>query len=99
MSPVSKKAKRAEQSEKELEGFLFGDDTEELWSKTGQELDQKLDNKDDQLDEEDEEEGTEEVSTSCLQKLFFVAMKLTCTFRPSFSILDQSHSLWTHLLL
>jgi U3 small nucleolar RNA-associated protein 18 len=73
MSPVNKKAKR-EQSEKELEGFLFGDDTEELWNKTGQELDQKLDAKDeqnDQEDDEDDEEGAEEVGYRIMALLLF----------------------------
>ncbi len=43
MSPTNKKSKK-ESSEKELEGFLFGDSTEDLWTKTGHELDQKIDN-------------------------------------------------------
>lgn len=57
MSPISKKAKK-ESSEKELEGFLFGDTTEELWTKTGQELnpDQAQDS-----NAEDDQDDAEEV--------------------------------------
>ena len=57
MSPISKKAKK-ESSEKELEGFLFGDTTEELWTKTGQELnpDQAEDS-----NAEDDQDDAEEV--------------------------------------
>ncbi|KAL7312021.1 U3 snoRNP protein [Mucor circinelloides] len=58
MSPISKKAKK-ESSEKELEGFLFGDTTDELWTKTGQELnpDQAQDSHVEDDDEEDNEEA------------------------------------------
>ncbi|GAA5797304.1 hypothetical protein HPULCUR_002685 [Helicostylum pulchrum] len=52
-------AKR-ESSEKELEGFLFGDDTEELWEKTGHELDQQLDEPTSEQEATEEEEDTEE---------------------------------------
>lgn len=63
MAPVNKKAKK-EASEKELEGFLFGDATEELWNKTGHELDQKVDQQtNEQEGTEEEEEDTEEVHT------------------------------------
>lgn len=57
MSPISKKAKK-ESSEKELEGFLFGDTTEELWTKTGQELndDQVPDSNGEDDDDEDNDE-------------------------------------------
>lgn len=58
MSPISKKAKK-ESSEKELEGFLFGDTTEELWTKTGQEL--NADQAQDSNAEDDDEEDNEEV--------------------------------------
>lgn len=58
MSPISKKAKK-ESSEKELEGFLSGDTTDELWTKTGQEL--NPDQAQDSHVEDDEEEDNEEV--------------------------------------
>lgn len=64
MAPVNKKAKK-ESSEKELEGFLFGDATEDLWSKTGHELDQKLDEATSDQ-EATEEEDTEEVLISAI---------------------------------
>lgn len=88
MSPINKKAKK-EASEKELEGFLFGDNNDDLWSKTGQELDQMSDN--DPVEENSgDEEGTEEVKT------ILASRPVQCTdrfslylIRPSFSIPDQ----------
>jgi hypothetical protein len=72
MSPITKKSKK-ESSEKELEGFLFGGSTEDLWSKTGQELDQKIENANSE-EEEEEEEGAEEV---ILYTLYFSLQKIT----------------------
>lgn len=59
MSPVNKKAKK-ESSEKELEGFLFGEDNDDVWDKAGHELDPKLEKSD---EEEASEEEEEEVPT------------------------------------
>ncbi|KAI8637323.1 WD40-repeat-containing domain protein [Parasitella parasitica] len=56
MSPISKKAKK-ESSEKELEGFLFGDNTENLWAKTGQELNNEQTQ---DFNTEDDEDGDNE---------------------------------------
>ena len=58
MSPINKKAKR-ESTEKELEGFLFGDASDDVWNKAGHELDQDF-NKE---KEEEEEEADEQVRT------------------------------------
>ncbi|KAI7881234.1 WD40-repeat-containing domain protein [Mucor mucedo] len=55
MAPLTKKAKK-EASEKELEGFLFGDSNDDVWAKTGHELDQTESKKEDQEDEEETEE-------------------------------------------
>lgn len=59
MAPLTKKAKK-EASEKELEGFLFGDSNEDLWAKTGHELDQPEQQEEEQPKEDDIEE-TEQV--------------------------------------
>jgi U3 small nucleolar RNA-associated protein 18 len=69
MSPISKKLKK-ESSEKELEGFLFGDTTEELWTKTGQELnnDQVQDNNGDDDDDDDDDE------------VYYINKALNCEF-------------------
>lgn len=61
MAPLTKKAKK-EASEKDLEGFLFGDSNEDLWSKTGHELDPQEDETSQAAEEEDD--VTEEVNTS-----------------------------------
>lgn len=61
MAPLTKKAKK-EASEKDLEGFLFGDSNEDLWSKTGRELDPQEDETSQAAEEEDD--VTEEVNTS-----------------------------------
>lgn len=58
MSPVNKKAKR-ESSEKELEGFLFGEDNDDVWDKAGHELDPKLEKSDEEASEEEEGDGEE----------------------------------------
>lgn len=60
MAPLTKKAKK-EASEKELEGFLFGDSNEDLWSKTGHELDQQQQVEETTQPEEEDAEETEEV--------------------------------------
>jgi U3 small nucleolar RNA-associated protein 18 len=70
MSPISKKAKK-EASEKELEGFLFGDNEDDLWTKTGQELDQKPENEQGDENSGDDEEGTEEVKANTKQSMLF----------------------------
>jgi hypothetical protein len=62
MSPISKKAKK-EASEKELEGFLFGDNEDDMWTHTGQELDQKPKEEEQAEESSADEEGTEEVKT------------------------------------
>lgn len=54
MAPVAKKAKK-ENTEKELETFLFGENDEDLWDTTGHELDDKAVDDDDEGEEEQEE--------------------------------------------
>jgi hypothetical protein len=52
MAPVAKKAKK-ENTEKDLETFLFGEDDQDLWEKTGNELNN------DAVDDDEEEEADE----------------------------------------
>ncbi|CAO3648303.1 unnamed protein product [Mucor hiemalis] len=52
MSPVNKKSKK-ESTEKELEGFLFADNNDDVWDKTGHELDPKLEKSDEEASEEE----------------------------------------------
>ncbi|KAI8364320.1 WD40-repeat-containing domain protein [Choanephora cucurbitarum] len=66
MSPINKKAKR-ESTEKELEGFLFGDASDDVWNKAGHELDQ------------DFNEEVEEEAVSDEQAFFFDSGPVTFT--------------------
>lgn len=71
MAPLNKKAKK-EAAEKDLESFLFGDSNEELWSKTGHELDQPKTTKQNEEEEDDSVEETEEVSILTRTKKYVV---------------------------
>ncbi|CEI92118.1 hypothetical protein RMCBS344292_06389 [Rhizopus microsporus] len=58
MVHVNKKLKK-DDSEQQLEDLLFGDNTEDLWSKTGQELEQEEDDEVDDTEVNDEEDINE----------------------------------------
>ncbi|RCH95247.1 hypothetical protein CU097_014553, partial [Rhizopus azygosporus] len=58
MVHVNKKLKK-DDSEQQLEDLLFGDNTEDLWSKTGQELEQEEDDEVDETEVNDEEDINE----------------------------------------
>lgn len=60
MVHVNKKLKK-DDSEQQLEDLLFGDNTEDLWSKTGQELEQEEEDEVDDTEVNDEEDINEAV--------------------------------------
>lgn len=71
MVHVNKKLKK-DDSEQKLEDLLFGDNTEDLWTNTGQEFEQELESE--ESNNEEEGEGSNEVKP-CL-KAFYVSTKL-----------------------
>lgn len=75
MVHVNKKLKK-DDSEQKLEDLLFGDNTEDLWTNTGQEFEQELESE--ESSNEEEGEGSNEVKP--FLKAFYVSTKLNWFF-------------------